>query len=161
MAEIAETADVEMRRVHVVEPDTGPRKLPEHNILARSWSKDDKKANKKHTAEAVKNEANNLRRKRSEQITIRYVKDTHLKFSELPRQHLLDVLKWVADVLLCKGLLHHPYIREILYKKPAVNNSNYNKHRLKLAKHLVNAQYHTTKYARKIRQYTLTLSRLS
>jgi len=44
MAEIAETADVEMRPVHVVEPDTGPRKLPEHNILARSWSKDDKKS---------------------------------------------------------------------------------------------------------------------
>ncbi|KAK0864738.1 hypothetical protein LTS02_005825 [Friedmanniomyces endolithicus] len=103
-------------------PDFGPLRLPEYNILARSWSKDDKKANEvltsaqynKHFTEAVKNEANNLRRKRSEQITIRYARDTHLNFPELPGQHLNDELKRVANVFLCKGLVHDPYIYEAL-----------------------------------------------
>ncbi|KAK0873125.1 hypothetical protein LTR87_012107 [Friedmanniomyces endolithicus] len=156
IAGIAGVAEVEMPRVHVVELIIGPLKIPEHNILARRWSKDDKKANevltsaqhKEQFTEAVKNEANNLRRKRNEKIAIRYAKDTHLNFPELPGQHLDDELKRVADVLLCKGPLHHPYIREILYKKPAVNHANY-EHRLKLAKRSVNAQYHTTKYARR------------
>ncbi|KAK1058114.1 hypothetical protein LTR12_000462 [Friedmanniomyces endolithicus] len=144
-------------RVHIVEPDIGPLKLPDHNILARSWSKDDRKANevltstqyKKHTTEAVENKANNLRRKRNEKIPIRYAEDTHLNFPELPGQHLDDELKRVADVLFCKGPLQDPYIREILFRKPAVNNSNYNEHRLKLGKRSANAQYHTTEYAQR------------
>ncbi|KAK1064687.1 hypothetical protein LTR74_008539 [Friedmanniomyces endolithicus] len=166
IAEIAGVAEVETPRVHVVELDFGPLRLPKYNILARSWSKDDKKANEvltspqynKQVTEAIKNEANNLRRKRSEQITIRYARDTHLNFPELPGQHLDDELKRVADVYLCKGPVHDPSIYDVLYKKPAVNHANYNEHRLKLAKRSTNAQYHTTKYARRTGKHLVEMT---
>ncbi|KAK0291721.1 hypothetical protein LTR91_010427 [Friedmanniomyces endolithicus] len=139
------------------EYDFGPLRLPEVNILARKWSKDDALLKsvlslaeyRELTLNAEEVEASNREQDGIEDLKLLYARDTHLDNPKLAGQHVDDELKPVADLYLCKGPLNDRHIRAILIKKPAVNLSNYGTHRTKLAKHSINAQNYTTMYARR------------
>ncbi|KAK1052399.1 hypothetical protein LTR74_016542 [Friedmanniomyces endolithicus] len=144
----------------------GPLRLPEVNILARKWSKDDPHSKtvlplaeyQELALDAEEVEASNREQDGVEDLELLYARDTHLDNPELAGQHLDDELKRASELYLCKGPLKDRNIRAILDKKPAVNPSNYGMHRTKLAKHSVKAQFHTTKYARRTVEHLVKIT---